>query len=105
MVEPESSNTIEEFVATVGARLRSMVEDWLAPDPERGIRVSHFGRSATRRYVRVVADNRTGPRGMFFFRHSDGKWCIFPPDPERPAMHASRAPEFCLFAASVGQVG
>ncbi|REE18581.1 hypothetical protein B0G76_1707 [Paraburkholderia sp. BL23I1N1] len=73
-------------MTSVGMSLRSMVEDWLAPDPNRGFRVSHYGRSSRGRYVCVVADNGGGSKAMFFFRHRNGKWCIFPPDPERPAM-------------------
>lgn len=71
--------------------LRAMVQDWLSPDPERGFRVSHYGRSRIGRYVCVVADNGTGSKAMFFYRHLDGNWCIFPPGPERPAM---RIPDY-----------
>ncbi len=73
-------------MAISGMSLRSMVDDWLAPDPERGFRISHYGRSGAGRYVCVVADNGGGSKAMFFFRHRDGKWCIYPPGPERPAM-------------------
>jgi hypothetical protein len=70
----------------VGRPLKAMVEDWLSPDPVRGFRVSHYGRSRIGRYVCVVADNGTGSKAMFFYRHPDGKWGIFPPEPARPAM-------------------
>ncbi|REG58623.1 hypothetical protein B0G80_1284 [Paraburkholderia sp. BL6669N2] len=56
----------------VGMSLRNMVEDWLAPDPKRGFRVSRYGRSSRGRYVCVVADNGAGSRAMFFFRHRTG---------------------------------
>lgn len=77
-------------MASAGRSLRTMVEDWLAPDPTRGFRVSHVSRSGGQRYVCVVADNGTGSRAMFFYRHPDGKWCIYPREPGRPAM---RLPE------------
>ncbi|RZF29418.1 hypothetical protein EVC45_13295 [Paraburkholderia sp. UYCP14C] len=71
---------------SAGRSLRAMVQDWLAPDPGRGFRVSHYGRSRIGRYVCVVADNGTGSKAMFFYRHRDGTWRIFPAEPERPAM-------------------
>lgn len=73
-------------MASAGRSLRTMVKDWLAPDPARGFRVSHVGRSGLGRYVCVVADNGAGSRAMFFYRHRDGKWCIYPPEPDRPVM-------------------
>ncbi|TCG03956.1 hypothetical protein BZM27_44465 [Paraburkholderia steynii] len=87
-------------MASVGRSLRNMVQDWLAPDPKRGFRVSHVGRSGHGRYVCVVADNGAGSRAMFFFRHRDGSWCIFPPQPERPAMQVAGS---CVEHESVNQ--
>ncbi len=34
-------------MAISGVSLRRMVQDWLAPDPRRGFRVSHYGRYGT----------------------------------------------------------
>lgn len=79
----------EEVMAIVGTSLRNMVQAWLAPDPKRGFRVSHYGRSSRGRYVCVVADNGSGPKAMYFFRHRDASWCVFPPQPERPAMQVA----------------
>ncbi|ACC72333.1 conserved hypothetical protein [Paraburkholderia phymatum STM815] len=80
---------MEKVVASAGWSLRKMVTDWLAPDPTRGFRISHVGRSGLGRYVCVVADNGAESRAMFFYRHRDGKWCIHPPEPERPAMRVT----------------
>jgi hypothetical protein len=74
-----------------GRSLRAMVQDFLSPDAERGFRVSHYGRSRIGRYVCVVADNGTCSKAMFFYRHRDGNWCIFPAERERPAM---RIPDY-----------
>ncbi|MBC8752418.1 hypothetical protein F6X42_40245 [Paraburkholderia sp. WC7.3b] len=75
----------------VSARsLRDLVQHWLLADPHGCFRVSHVGRWGKARYVRVVADNAANSIAMFFFRHRDGRWCIFPPDPERPAMSIDR---------------
>ncbi|RZF25179.1 hypothetical protein EVC45_34775 [Paraburkholderia sp. UYCP14C] len=81
---------MENMMESVGRSLRAMVYDWLSPDPERGFRVSHYGRSRIGRYVCVVADNGSGSKALFFYHHRDGKWCVFPPEPERPVMQAGR---------------
>ncbi|RZF23592.1 hypothetical protein EVC45_43560 [Paraburkholderia sp. UYCP14C] len=73
---------MEKIMATAGKSLRTMVDVWLAPHPARGFRVSHVGRSGLGRYVCVVADNGAGSRAMFFYRHRNGTWCIFPQDSE-----------------------
>jgi hypothetical protein len=72
--------------------LRFLVEKWLAPTPTMRIRVVQFGRTGLdkRRYVRVEASARTGSRAIFFFRHADGCWCVFPPAIARPAMTGYR---------------
>lgn len=73
-------------MATAATSLRSMVEDWMAPNPEGRVRVSRFGRSKNGRYVCVESVCAANTIAMFFFRHRDGTWCVFPPDPERPTM-------------------
>ncbi|MCA8057419.1 hypothetical protein QZM30_34960 [Burkholderia orbicola] len=71
--------------------LRLMVERWLIPEPAGRVRVSRFRNSRVRRecYVCVEAFNATGRVAMFFFRHQDGAWRIFPPSPERPTMRVA----------------
>jgi hypothetical protein len=61
--------------------LRFLVEKWLAPGPSIPVRVTEFSRTRTgrRRYVRVETALAAGARGLFFFRHDDGCWCVFPP--------------------------
>jgi hypothetical protein len=70
--------------------LRLLVERWLAPTPSTPVRVTQIGRARSnhRRYVRVEILRSTGPVGMFFFRHGDGTWWVFPPEIERLAMRA-----------------
>nr|WP_085489247.1 hypothetical protein [Paraburkholderia susongensis] len=74
--------------------LRVMVEDWLAPDPAKGVRVTEFRnrRSQHECYVCVETLRAAGPVALFFFRHQDGAWRIFPPARERPAMQATSNP-------------
>ena len=61
--------------------LRFLVEKWLAPAPSNPIRVTEFSRTRAggRRYVRVETALAEGDRSLFFFRHDDGCWCVFPP--------------------------
>jgi hypothetical protein len=77
-------------MGSAGESLRLVVEHWLAPDPTTRVQVTHFRNRRSRRecYVCVEAIRADGPVAMFFFRHEDGLWRIFPPRRERPAMRA-----------------
>jgi hypothetical protein len=68
--------------------LRSVIEKWLSPNPKMPVRVAEFSRTRSnrKRYVRVEAAGPTGVRELFFFRHDDGTWCVFPSQTERPTM-------------------
>ncbi len=72
--------------------LRSIVEKWLAPTPAMRIRVVQSGRMGPdrSRYVRIEASTPAGVRAIFFFRHDDGCWCVFPPRRSSPAMNGYR---------------
>jgi hypothetical protein len=72
--------------------LRFLVDKWLAPTPSTRLRVVQFGRTGyeRRRYVRVEALAPSGSHAIFFFRHADGCWCVFPPSIARPALTAHR---------------
>jgi hypothetical protein len=67
-----------------------MVDKWLSPDPAKGFRVTEFKNRRTRHecYVCVETSRETGPVALFFFRHKDGTWNIFPPNPERPVLYS-----------------
>jgi hypothetical protein len=73
---------LENVVRAAGDQsLRLLAEKWLAPLAATPLRVTHFGRTRNdgTRYVRVEALSVDGPRALFFFRHDDGCWCVFPP--------------------------
>ncbi|TDG03536.1 hypothetical protein E1N52_34155 [Paraburkholderia guartelaensis] len=76
--------------------LRMMVEYWLAPLPGRPVRVVEFRNRPFRGecYVCVEALTSVGLVAMFFFRHRDGTWRIFPPNQDRPAMSIRRFNDF-----------
>ena len=72
--------------------LRFQVEKWLAPGPTIPVHVTEFSRTrwARRRYVRVETAQPGGLRALFFFRHDDGCWYVFPPTADRLKMIADR---------------
>ena len=81
----------KQAMASTRNSLHLMVEQWLAPDPARGVRVIEFRnrRSPRECYVCVETFRTSGPVALFFFRHQDGAWRIFPPNRERPAMRVT----------------
>lgn len=72
--------------------LRFLVEKWLAPASTESVHVTEFSRTRLggRRYVRVETslDAVSNSRGLFFFRHDDGCWCVFPPTADTPSLFA-----------------
>jgi hypothetical protein len=68
--------------------LRSLIEKWLAPTPATPVRVTRFSRTRSdqRHYVCVESVRESGPLAIFFFRHGDGTWRVFPPEANRPTM-------------------
>ncbi|WP_028217659.1 hypothetical protein [Paraburkholderia oxyphila] len=73
--------------------LQGLVEKWLAPTPAVPAHVTQFGRTAAgnTRFICVEVSHPTNPRALFFFRHGDGCWRVFPPPDERPAMSYRQA--------------
>ncbi|WP_155640726.1 hypothetical protein [Burkholderia pseudomultivorans] len=78
-----------EVVMNSGRRsLRRAVEKWI--DPERLTRVqivrpgcSKYGRAGL---IRVEGESGSRPFAIFFFRHEDGSWQVFPPSMHRPVI-------------------
>jgi hypothetical protein len=69
--------------------LRWLVEKWLAPTPSVPVQVTRY--SHPNSSGRCVLARQSGPArslAIFFFRHEDGLWCVFPPSPKGPMMHA-----------------
>ena len=60
--------------------LRAVVDHWLTGRAEN-VRVTAFrhGPARQRCYVCVEAIRSDGRMAMFFFRHLDGTWRIYPP--------------------------
>ena len=74
--------------------LRLMVKHWMAPVDTEHVRVTRFRSSKPTGecYVRVETFNAAGAVAMFFFRHRDRRWRIFPPSCERPTMGVMEFP-------------
>ncbi|KXU82321.1 hypothetical protein CI15_32750 [Paraburkholderia monticola] len=72
--------------------LRVVVEKWLEFNALSAARVTAFGRtnSAGSRYVCVETTHDGEKVALFFFRHDDGCWRVFPPAPTLPVMTLER---------------
>jgi hypothetical protein len=59
---------------------RCPVEKWLPPAPATPVHVTAFSRTRLdgRRYVCVEMSSPSGAHALFFFKHDDGSWCVFP---------------------------
>jgi hypothetical protein len=71
--------------------LRYQVEKWLAPGSVP-VHVRQFSRTRSdgRRYVCVETCHGPALRALFFFRHDDGNWCVYPPAPKLGNMLGER---------------
>ncbi len=71
--------------------LRSLIDKWLAPTPASPISVTRlsYAKGRSMRCVRVESVKSSGALAIFFFRHGDGSWSVFPPQLERPTMQVS----------------
>ncbi|MEM5388862.1 hypothetical protein VSR68_35660 [Paraburkholderia phymatum] len=72
--------------------LRSQVEKPVGSTRGRTARVRLLERSRSGGTCRVCIqiDRPTGSFSLFFFRHADGTWHVFPPDRRRPEMGIGR---------------
>jgi hypothetical protein len=68
--------------------LRSLIEKWLGPTPATPVRLTRYGRvnSSQIRCVLAQSSEPTRALSIFFFRHDDGGWCVFPPAVSGPVM-------------------
>lgn len=73
--------------------LRCQVEKWLAPAPTTPVRVTAFGRTRLggRRFVCIEAPSPSGVHALFFFKHDDGNWRVFPQAADRQNLAAEHS--------------
>lgn len=75
-------------MACASKSLRLMVDHWLAPNAKLGVRVVEYmnNHAKGQRYVRVKALGSEADLEIYFFRHSGGLWCIYPPMAQKLTM-------------------
>ena len=80
------------MTSTVEQSLRSVAEKWFEFEPLKSARVTMFSRtlSGGRRYVCIETTHDREKLALFFFRHDDGCWRVFPPAPTLPEMTLER---------------
>lgn len=80
----------EMAMRSADTSLRWMIEKWMSPSELSDVRVSrHGGLHVEHRCIQVQARRRGGPLSIYFFRHPDGSWRVFPPERNRPAMRVT----------------
>jgi len=79
--------------------LRYQVEKWLAPS-SAPVHVKQFSRTRAdhRRFVCVETWQGAASKALFFFRHDDGQWCVYPPAPQRRNTRGERVAAQALWA-------
>ncbi|TCG03527.1 hypothetical protein BZM27_47890 [Paraburkholderia steynii] len=72
--------------------LRYQVKKWLAPTSTSFVKVTEFGRTrwGRTRYVCIETSSSADVRMLFFFRHDDGTWQVFPPAGDTQKDHRTR---------------
>ncbi|CAL8476982.1 conserved protein of unknown function (plasmid) [Caballeronia sp. S22] len=70
--------------------LRSVVDKWMAPTSASSIRFNRctYSTLSHTRCVRAESLGASGRLAIFFFRHDDGSWRVFPPPSARPMMRS-----------------
>lgn len=66
--------------------LRAVIDKWVGRTATTPIRVIRRGDARSGRYVLVLLSRSPKAKMIFFFRHRNGSWNVFPPGIPRPAM-------------------
>lgn len=79
-------------MTTADKSLRVLVDKWFGARGVRLVRVRLYRLpgSIAARCIRVEAQRPSGTLTVFFFRHHDSSWQVFPPETIRPAMSLDR---------------
>jgi hypothetical protein len=77
----------EETRLTICESLRDQINKWLAPAINNSVRLTRCTKSEVE-YVRADIRSETHPRTIFFFRHPDDTWQVYPPCRRGPTMHS-----------------
>lgn len=82
----------DEDLPRVSQSLRGQVKKWFAPAINTSVKLTRHD-NPNLQCVRAELISTTQQKIIFFFRHPDGEWRVFPPRPTQPTMRA------CLMAA------
>ncbi len=66
--------------------LRAVIDKWIGRTATNPIRVIRQRDARSGRYVLVSLSQSPTAQVIFFFRHDNGSWNVFPPEIQRPAM-------------------
>lgn len=66
--------------------LRAAIDKWVGRTAAHPISVVRHGHGQSRRYVHVELSRSQAAHVIFFFRHDNGNWNVFPPETRRPTM-------------------
>jgi hypothetical protein len=76
---------------TAQSSLHDQVEKWFGVEPTEHVRVAGFGHMTDGTcYVHIAASSTSGSWELYFFRHDDGGWRVFPQRTKQPSMTAYR---------------
>jgi hypothetical protein len=66
--------------------LRAVIDKWVGRTATNPIKIVRHGDARSGRYVLVSLSRSATMQTIFFFRHDNGSWNVFPPETQRPAM-------------------
>ncbi|MBC8746483.1 hypothetical protein OKW43_007302 [Paraburkholderia sp. WC7.3g] len=69
--------------------LRSLIDKWIAPTATTSVHITRctFANSGQTKCVLARSSAAENAFAIFFFRHDDGAWRVFPPPPRKPERH------------------
>jgi hypothetical protein len=94
---PSVESLNDENPRTISQSLRGQVKKWLAPAMNTPVKLTRHN-NQNLQCVRAEVKSATHSLIIFFFKHPDGAWQVFPPCPARPAMRTCAMQAQCLFA-------
>jgi hypothetical protein len=89
---PQTSNLADQTQPQICGSLRNQINKWVALSVSRSVQLM---RCVGAEVECVSADLKSDTHSItiFFFRHPDGNWQVYPPQRNRPAMRSCAMPE------------
>lgn len=83
--QTNASSQQDEEPPAVGPSLRGQIKKWLSPANTGSIKLTRHD-NANVQCVRAELISAPRSQVLFFFKHPDGAWRVFPPRPSHPTM-------------------